>query len=74
MHPLSKLPDPEICKTRSIANNVWECLVAHPALCRFLSRFGNGYYCNHHDRRNFESKESPDKEACHERKEDCPLE
>jgi len=67
MCSLPKLPDPEICKTRSVANNVWECLVADPALCRFLSRFGQGYYCNHSDRRCFESKEGPENRPLHER-------
>ena len=62
-----KLPDPAICKTRCVSNNVWECLVADPVLCPFLSRFGHGYYCNYSDRRGFENKDRPKKKPLNER-------
>ena len=66
MRSSPKLPDPAICKTRSVANNVWECLLADPAICTFLSRFGDGYYCNHPDCWSFESKDGPKKRSLHE--------
>ena len=60
---LRRLPDPEICRIRSLAQfpDLSKCLVEDPDGCEFAVRFGSGdaVLCGHPDRRSFERKGLP---------------
>ncbi len=55
-----KFPDPNVCRTRHIYDDVCECLLEEARLCGYAFSFGNGFFCRHPDCRAFERrKESP---------------
>jgi hypothetical protein len=58
MHPDSSLPNPEICKTQLVYDELWECLVKYAFRCPHAIRFGSGYYCDHADRCRFDLRKS----------------
>jgi hypothetical protein len=51
-----RLPDPEICRTRSERHTFGstDCLVENPSGCEYAVRSVSGFHCYHPDRRNFE--------------------
>jgi len=56
------LPDPEICRTKTICPDLMECLVERPSTCPYVVPFGEGYFCRHPDRKKFEK--STDRSVC----------
>jgi endoglucanase Acf2 len=56
MQSPSNLPDPEICRTRLVYEELWECLVKYAFRCPHSIRFGNGYYCDHPERNGYNLK------------------
>lgn len=52
------LPDPEICRTQLVYDELWECLVKYAFRCPHVIRFGNGYYCDHSERGKFDLKKN----------------
>jgi hypothetical protein len=53
MQSYSSLPNPEICRTQLVYDELWECLVKYALRCPHAIRFGNGYYCDHPERNDF---------------------
>jgi hypothetical protein len=48
VQPLSLLPDAGICRRRGMGMDgaMAECLVANPAVCSHVIRYGYGYICD----------------------------
>jgi hypothetical protein len=56
---LKSLPDPSICQTKHIGiEGFSECLVNCPHRCPHALSFGYAFFCNHPDRRSFETPAS----------------
>ncbi len=52
-----RLPDPERCLTRHLEHSLdfSVCLVKIPDSCEYARRFGSSIFCQHPDRRSFET-------------------
>ena len=61
MQSMPNLPDPEICRTRLVYEELWECLVKYAFRCPHSIRFGNGYYCDHSERNGYNLQENKDR-------------
>ena len=50
------LPDPAICRTEHVYNELYDCLVESKDVCRCLYalEFGSRYFCRHPERSKFE--------------------
>jgi hypothetical protein len=55
-------PDPEVCKVKHIAKELYECLTDDAQLCPLAFTFGNGFYCKYPDcyQLDHESDKEPD--------------
>ena len=56
MKSRGNLPDPDICRTEHVYNDLYDCLVERKDVCkcRYAFDFGNRYFCRHPDRLKFE--------------------
>jgi len=56
-----RLPDPERCLTKHLEHSLEYsvCLVNNPHGCEFARRFGSSVFCQHPDRRSFETADTP---------------
>lgn len=44
------LPDPEICRAKTITGDLAECLVTPPVYCPYAIPFGGACFCKHPQR------------------------
>ena len=60
MHTRSNLPDPDLCRTQLVVNDLWECLVdlsRQVMVCRYALEFGHSHFCKHPENRLFGVKD-----------------
>jgi hypothetical protein len=58
--PERTLPDAAICRGESIGStDLVDCLVPSPVECRYALPFGNGYFCQHPDRKGIVARTKP---------------
>lgn len=57
MISLQAFDDHNICWTRQVATDLWECLTDTPYLCPHSFSFGLGRFCKHPKCREFEHRD-----------------